>query len=79
VTDLAVIKINAAPVVPLTLEVKWRLGDRRWQTLFDSTVTLGIISTLKRPSNRVGIPDKRIDFIQTDAAINPGNSGGPLE
>jgi len=26
----------------------------------------------------VGVPDKRIGFIQTDAAINPGNSGGPL-
>jgi S1-C subfamily serine protease len=26
----------------------------------------------------VGIPDKRVRFIQTDAAINPGNSGGPL-
>ncbi|MCY7275405.1 MAG: PDZ domain-containing protein, partial [Phormidesmis sp. CAN_BIN44] len=38
----------------------------------------GIVSTLKRSSAQVGIPDKRIDFIQTDAAINPGNSGGPL-
>jgi S1-C subfamily serine protease len=26
----------------------------------------------------VGIPDKRVRFVQTDAAINPGNSGGPL-
>lgn len=27
----------------------------------------------KRSSAAVGIPDKRIDFLQTDAAINPGN------
>ncbi|KPQ39845.1 MAG: putative trypsin-like serine protease [Phormidium sp. OSCR] len=26
----------------------------------------------------MGISDKRVRFIQTDAAINPGNSGGPL-
>jgi S1-C subfamily serine protease len=44
----------------------------------NNTVTLGIISTLTRSSAQVGIPDKRIDFLQTDAAINPGNSGGPL-
>jgi S1-C subfamily serine protease len=31
-----------------------------------------------RTSGQVGIPDQRVDFIQTDAAINPGNSGGPL-
>lgn len=27
---------------------------------------------------QVGFPDRRVTFIQTDAAINPGNSGGPL-
>ena len=44
----------------------------------ESTVTLGIISNLNRNVSQLGISDKRLDLIQTDAAINPGNSGGPL-
>lgn len=85
VTDLAVVKINAGsdlPVAILGSSKSVQVGD--WAIAvgnplgFDNTVTLGIVSTLKRSSAQVGISDKRLDFIQTDAAINPGNSGGPL-
>ena len=44
----------------------------------DNTITLGIVSNLRRTSAELGIPDRRVDFVQTDCAINPGNSGGPL-
>ncbi|NJN12363.1 MAG: trypsin-like serine protease [Richelia sp. RM2_1_2] len=85
VTDLAVVKIDAGsdlPVAPLGSSSEVQVGD--WAIAvgnplgFDNTVTLGIVSTLKRPSSQVGISSKRLEFIQTDAAINPGNSGGPL-
>ncbi len=86
ITDLAVIHIDAAgevlPISQLGDSDEVSVGD--WAIAvgnplgLDNTVTLGIVSTLKRSSAAVGIPDKRIDFIQTDAAINPGNSGGPL-
>jgi S1-C subfamily serine protease len=85
VTDLAVVKINAGgdlPVAPLGSSSNVQVGD--WAIAvgnplgLDNTVTLGIVSTLKRSSAQVGIGNKRLEFIQTDAAINPGNSGGPL-
>lgn len=85
-TDLAVVKINPngqnLPVAQLGNSDAVEVGD--WAIAvgnpvgLNNTVTLGIISTLDRSSAQVGIPDKRIDFLQTDAAINPGNSGGPL-
>jgi len=84
VTDLAVVKIDGSnlPIASLGNSDQIQVGD--WAIAvgnplgLDNTVTLGIVSTLKRSSAQVGIPDKRLDFIQTDAAINPGNSGGPL-
>jgi S1-C subfamily serine protease len=39
---------------------------------------MGIVLGLERSSTMVGIPHKKVDYIQTDAAINPGYSGGPL-
>ncbi len=85
VTDLAVVKIAGAkdlPIAELGNSNLVKVGD--WAIAvgnpfgLDNTVTLGIVSTLKRSSAAVGMTDKRLDFIQTDAAINPGNSGGPL-
>ena len=83
-SDLAVVKIKGEnlPVAPLGDSSQIQAGD--WAIALgnplglDNTVTLGIVSSLNRSSAQVGIPDKRLDFIQTDTAINPGNSGGPL-
>ena len=44
----------------------------------DSSVTLGIVSSVSRSAADVGVPDRRLRFLQTDAPINPGSSGGPL-
>ena len=84
-TDLAVIKLKAKgpwPAAKLGDSDNLKVGD--WAIAvgnpfgLENTVTLGIISNLNRDVAQLGISDKRIDLIQTDAAINPGNSGGPL-
>ncbi|WP_269603346.1 trypsin-like peptidase domain-containing protein [Prochlorococcus marinus] len=85
VTDLALVKIKEFPGLESA-----KLGDSEviqvgdWAIALgtpyglESTVTLGIVSSLHRDINSLGFSDKRLDLIQTDAAINPGNSGGPL-
>ena len=84
-TDLAILKIQGKgpwPVARLGDSSKIKVGD--WAIAvgnpfgLENTVTLGIISNLKRNVKQLGIYDKKLELIQTDAAINPGNSGGPL-
>ncbi|MFM7465205.1 MAG: trypsin-like peptidase domain-containing protein [Cyanobium sp.] len=84
-TDLAVVRLQGQgpwPVAPLGNSDALQVGD--WAIAvgnpygLDNTVTLGIVSSLNRNARKLGILDKRLDLIQTDAAINPGNSGGPL-
>lgn len=84
VTDVAAIKINATGLPTVKLGHSKDLVPGEWAIAIgnplglDNTVTAGIISAIDRSSSQVGIPDRRVQFIQTDAAINPGNSGGPL-
>ncbi len=84
-TDLAVLKIEGKgpwPKAKLGDSAKIKVGD--WAIAvgnpfgLENTVTLGIISNLNRNVTQLGIYDKKLEMIQTDAAINPGNSGGPL-
>ena len=84
-TDIALIKIEGKgpwPKANLGDSTKIKVGD--WAIAvgnpfgLENTVTLGIISNLKRNVTQLGIYDKKLELIQTDAAINPGNSGGPL-
>jgi S1-C subfamily serine protease len=84
VTDVAAIKIQADKLPAVTFGDSEGLIPGQWAIAIgnplglDNTVTAGIISATGRSSREVGINDKRVNFIQTDAAINPGNSGGPL-
>jgi len=83
--DLAVVKVERAGLVPLTL------GDSEAVVVGDpviaigaplgleGTVTTGIVSALNRPVTAGDqVSTSWINALQTDAAINPGNSGGPL-
>ena len=84
VTDVAVVKIKADHLPTVKLGNSQNLIPGQWAIAIgnplglDNTVTIGIVSATDRTSTQVGVPDKRVSFIQTDAAINPGNSGGPL-
>jgi S1-C subfamily serine protease len=83
-TDVAVIKIEAFDLPAVRLGDSSNLLPGEWAIAIgnplglDNTVTVGIISATGRSGADLGIQDRRVRYIQTDAAINPGNSGGPL-
>jgi len=81
-TDLAVIKIDLPdelPAITFGRPERAQVGDMVLAIGnpfgVGQTVTMGIISALKR--DHLGLNTFE-NFIQTDAAINPGNSGGAL-
>jgi Do/DeqQ family serine protease len=83
-TDVAVVKIQASNLPTVTIGNSEQLQPGESAIAIgnplglDNTVTTGVISATGRSSNLIGAQDKRVSYIQTDAAINPGNSGGPL-
>lgn len=84
VTDVAVVDIDATALPTVEIGNSDNLIPGQWAIAIgnplglNNTVTQGIISATGRNASDIGVSDKRLDFIQTDAAINPGNSGGPL-
>ncbi|MFQ5975714.1 MAG: S1C family serine protease, partial [Candidatus Hydrothermarchaeales archaeon] len=83
-TDLAVIKIDPIPNMPIvklgdsdTLKVGQKAIAIGNPFSLDRTVTTGVISALGRTLDTES-GDILVGLIQTDASINPGNSGGPL-
>lgn len=84
VTDIAVVQIPANNLQTVELGNSQQVQPGQWAIAIGNplglqeTVTVGVVSATDRSSRDIGVPDKRIGFIQTDAAINPGNSGGPL-
>lgn len=84
VTDVALIEIDAndLQILPLGDSDSLQPGESVIAIGnplgLNNTVTSGILSATGRSGSDIGVSDKRVDFIQTDAAINPGNSGGPL-
>lgn len=83
-SDIAVVQVAAKNLPTVQLGRSEQVQPGQWAIAIGNplglqeTVTVGVISATSRSGSDIGVSDKRIDFLQTDAAINPGNSGGPL-
>jgi S1-C subfamily serine protease len=82
VSDIAVLKIEGVKLAPIAIGDSKTVQVGQWVMAvgnplgFDNTVSVGVVSSLKRSLPIQGTA--LVDAIQTDAAINPGNSGGAL-
>lgn len=79
-TDLALLKVEANGLKPLTLGDSDHVRQGQIVLAFghplglDNAVSMGVISAAARQLK----PQDAVVYFQTDAPINPGNSGGPL-
>ena len=79
VTDIAVLKIEAANIeaLPLGDSDELRVGQQVFAVGnpygLEESVTRGIVGAKGRQ-----VSDTTVEFLQHDAAVNRGNSGGPL-
>ncbi len=84
VTDVAILQVAEKNLPSIQIGNSDALKPGEWAIAIgnplglDNSVTAGIISATGRTSSQIGASDRRVNYIQTDAAINPGNSGGPL-
>ncbi len=83
-TDIAVVRVPVESLPAVSLGRSETVRPGQWAIAIgnplglEETVTVGVISATGRSAADIGVADKRVEFLQTDAAINPGNSGGPL-